>query len=168
MGWSWESGSAFRVVPGPRRGTAPPGSGWCRLRDPSHIWGLPNLSARAQLACSRGNAQLKFCLSLIRTCCRLRIPVALENPGTSWVWQVPQLDRLCKRVDSQPRQRSRFLCLRRPLAQAYQGSGLGVQLSNQSSESVLWPFRSVQFLAKAAHRFHRSGQELGQTVDACR
>eukprot|EP00959_Pyramimonas_sp_CCMP1952_P099152 2073001-Pyramimonas_sp.AAC.1 len=78
----------------------PPGSSWCRLRNSAHLWGLPNLEGRSLEACRRGNSQLKFCLSLIRTCCRLRIPVAFESPSTSWMWQVPQLARLCKRQDS--------------------------------------------------------------------
>eukprot|EP00959_Pyramimonas_sp_CCMP1952_P466121 9489452-Pyramimonas_sp.AAC.1 len=61
-----------------RRG--PPNSSWCRLRSPSHLWSLPNLSQRARLACEKGNSQLKLCLSLIRACRSNHVPAALENP----------------------------------------------------------------------------------------
>ena len=78
----------------------PPGTSWRRLRNPSHLWGLPNLDARAQRDCAKGNAQLKQCLSLVRACRRVRVPVALGSPSSSWMWQVPPLARLLRRPDS--------------------------------------------------------------------
>ena len=78
----------------------PPGSSWCRLRSSSHVWGLPNLDPRASEACKRGNLQLKFSLRVVRACLRVKTPVALENPGTSWMWHVPSLQRLALHRDS--------------------------------------------------------------------
>ena len=74
----------------------PPGSSWCRLRDAANLWGLSNLDPRASGACKRGNSQLRFSLRIVRACLRVGTPVALENPGSSWMWQVPSLQRLCR------------------------------------------------------------------------
>ena len=74
----------------------PPGSGWCRLRNPgAHVMGLPDLPPPQQLKVDAGNRQMEFTCRVIRLCLRHRVPVYVENPGMSFLWDAPPLARLC-------------------------------------------------------------------------
>ena len=41
-----------------------------------------------------GNAMAQFTTSVIRLCIELGIPVGLETPLSSWLWQLPELETL--------------------------------------------------------------------------
>ena len=79
--------SARRGVPGSRGGP---------LRSRQHIWGLPCVEPAALPMLAVGNATARAALQIISLCVRLRIPVAVENPTTSLLWQVPALLRLSR------------------------------------------------------------------------
>ena len=82
---SWSS--ARRGAPGTRGGP---------LRSRQHVWGLPNVEADAQPMLAVGNATAAATLQIINLCVKLHIPVAVENPTTSLLWQVPALLRLSR------------------------------------------------------------------------
>ena len=64
------------------------------LRSDAFLWGLPGLSPSEQRAVEQGNAMAQFTISVIRLCVELQIPVGLENPLTSRLWLLPELDQL--------------------------------------------------------------------------
>ena len=78
----------------------PSGTSWFRIRDRAVVWGLRGLGPRAQATVDLGNKQLKLALSLISLCRTMSVPVYFENPGNSWVWATPGLQRLLCRPDA--------------------------------------------------------------------
>ncbi len=70
------------------------GTGPGPIRDNNHLWGLPNLSDKDQSKINVGNALLKFSAAVFRLCLSLNIPVVLENPLTSMLWQTPPVQHL--------------------------------------------------------------------------
>ena len=64
------------------------------LRSSSFPLGLPGLSAKDAAAVNVGNQLLEFSFKIIRLCIQYNCPVALENPHTSVLWQVPAIKRL--------------------------------------------------------------------------
>ena len=64
------------------------------LRSDEHLWGLPGLSPADQRRADMGNAMAQFTISVIRLCVELGIPVGLENPLSSRLWKLPELDAL--------------------------------------------------------------------------
>ena len=80
---------------------APPCSSWSTsrrndgnkaampLRDPSHILGLPGLSANDQRKVSEANLLVERTTQLALNCILQRVPFAIENPYHSLMWMVP-------------------------------------------------------------------------------
>ena len=64
------------------------------LRSNEALWGLPGLSDQDQERVREGNALARFSLRVFDICHRFGIPVGLENPATSRLWLVPQMQRL--------------------------------------------------------------------------
>ena len=59
------------------------------LRTRQYLLGLPSLSPSDQLKVERGNILASFSCSLFMLARSLNIPVVIENPSTSWLWQLP-------------------------------------------------------------------------------
>eukprot|EP00974_Lingulodinium_polyedra_P072270 6994903-Lingulodinium_polyedra.AAC.1 len=57
--------------------------------------GLPGLTASQVLKVAAGNTQMQFTCKVIRLCLRLGVPVYVENPGMSYLWNAPPMARLC-------------------------------------------------------------------------
>lgn len=81
----------------------PPGSSWQRLRSDQHPLGLPGLNERGAQKVKAGNELMRFTVWLIRLCLAARIPVIVENPYRSFLWQCPEVcsllaHRFCKAV----------------------------------------------------------------------
>eukprot|EP00438_Fugacium_kawagutii_P010865 Skav216249 [mRNA] locus=scaffold20:133295:138540:- [translate_table: standard] len=70
-------------------GTGPP-----PLRNNQHIMGLPSLSEKDALKVDIGNRLMLFSAAVIRICLRFGIPVVMENPHTSMIWQAPSIMHL--------------------------------------------------------------------------
>ena len=77
-----------------------PCSSWSRARrdinghgprTAKHIWGVPGLSDAELRRLALGNATLRVTIELIRALNKLSIPVVLENPSSSYLWQAPPL-----------------------------------------------------------------------------
>ncbi len=58
------------------------------LRDSVHLTGLPGLRPCDQRKVLRGNECLYFCCRLAWACILRLVPLILENPWTSWAWQL--------------------------------------------------------------------------------
>ena len=64
------------------------------LRNAQHPAGCPwvkDMPPHTQELVRTGNALAIFSATVVRHCLRLGIPVALENPGSSLLWQMPQV-----------------------------------------------------------------------------
>ena len=59
------------------------------LRTRQYPLGLPGLSPNDQIKVERGNILATFSFSLFLLARSLNIPVVIENPSTSWLWQLP-------------------------------------------------------------------------------
>ena len=77
-----------------RRG--PPGSSWGPLRSGKALWGLDGLCERDQAKLRVGNACFRVSLNIIRACVRMNVPVYLENPASSMMFQMPPLASLAR------------------------------------------------------------------------
>ena len=75
-----------------RRG--PPGSNWQRIRNNEHIYGLPGLPENCRHTLKIGNATMRQTAEVIKTCIQFRVPVCLENPVGSMLWQAPPISKL--------------------------------------------------------------------------
>ena len=64
------------------------------IRNLAHLWGLPGQPPATQAKIERGSAALRFSMELIRECRRRHVPVFLEHPRHSLMWQVPELKAL--------------------------------------------------------------------------
>ena len=78
---------------------APPCSTWSSARwkpwrSWDHIYGLPDLTSEQRSAVHMGNLTLASCRRIIRSCLYFGVPIAMENPATSQMWQEPVLNRL--------------------------------------------------------------------------
>ena len=85
-------GSWSRARRGPIDYSGPPPP----LRTHGHVMGRPGLSPADQLRVQQGNASLRFSIRVMRECLKQNIPVGLENPRTSWMWQAPAMARLLR------------------------------------------------------------------------
>ena len=65
------------------------GFGPMPLRDSSHPLGLPDLNSRDAQAVQLGNKLLKVSLRLMRVAAHHKVPCVMENPWSSYMWQVP-------------------------------------------------------------------------------
>ena len=61
------------------------------LRDSQHVWGLPYLSFKDFCKLREGNQLFHFTLKLLQLCEEHKVPFVLENPLTSYVWDLPPL-----------------------------------------------------------------------------
>lgn len=78
-----------------RHGT--PGSGCpppLRSRDPEHIYGFADLSARDQMRVNVGNATMRSSADYIKEGKEAKLPVVLENGILSMLWQAPEIKKL--------------------------------------------------------------------------
>ena len=64
------------------------------MRTRDHVAGLPNLSAKDRDKVQLGNLLLQRTLQVVALCERLRIPVSVENPRSSWLWRMPRWRRI--------------------------------------------------------------------------
>ena len=62
------------------------------------IYGLPGLSAKDQTQVELGNATMRASVRLIEACAQQGCPVFLENPITSMLWFVPEVQALRKHL----------------------------------------------------------------------
>lgn len=69
----------------------PPDSAWPPLRDTFNPLGRPNLRAADRARVADGSRLMKFTAQVIRRAVALNIPVALENPHDSFLWQAPPI-----------------------------------------------------------------------------
>ena len=72
----------------------PPGSNWAAIRESAHIHGLPGLSENQQKRVNLGNLQLTLCSQIIRICNLNNIPIMLENPYRSFIFETPEMQAL--------------------------------------------------------------------------
>ena len=79
-----------RARRGPRNRPGPPPP----LRSTALPWGLDDLAHAEQQVVDISNKLVRFTLTVIRTCIKLRIGVAVENPMSSILWQIPELQAL--------------------------------------------------------------------------
>ena len=88
---SWlRCGWALLAAPGP---SPVPGEIWSRCGPACGCMGLPNLSAKGQLAVDTANAMASCSAALLRLCGSLGVPAVLENPHTSRMWSAPCLQQ---------------------------------------------------------------------------
>ena len=59
--------------------------------------GLPDLSPADAEKVRLGNICCLFCMRVALACLHARVPGAFENPWTSWVWKLPQVQAVVKR-----------------------------------------------------------------------
>ena len=59
------------------------------LRSKAHPWGLPGLPQELREQLRVGNKLIRVSLAVIDLCCRLGIPVSMENPRSSFLWSLP-------------------------------------------------------------------------------
>ena len=83
---------------------APPCSTWSvasrnTFRTPVFIDGKPNLSEKNAIKVQFGNATALFTVCVVRACLIAGIPVAMENPQSSLLWQCPAV-RVLTSLDS--------------------------------------------------------------------
>jgi len=79
----------------------PPCSTWSTAARPGyrsreHLRGLPGLSQDRCANVDLGSETLRVSVDLIRLCRRRRVPVFLEHPRNSLIWQVPEVRELCR------------------------------------------------------------------------
>ena len=70
-----------------------------RLRSKELPWGLQFLSAKEQDQVKHGNLCVRFCLRLMRLCLKYDVPFILENPQTSFLWDLPEIEALVNKSD---------------------------------------------------------------------
>ena len=63
------------------------------LRDRANLWGLPrdSLSPCDRQTLQRHNTLVIFALEVIDQCTKAQLPVAVENPSSSMLWSLPEL-----------------------------------------------------------------------------
>ena len=77
-----------------RRG--PKNSGWGPLRSSEHIYGFPDLPEPQRAKVRVGNSTMKATARIIRCAVSCGVPVFLENPVSSMLWNSPPINRLSK------------------------------------------------------------------------
>ena len=88
-GFPCRSFSRARNIPG-----GPPA-----LRSGDFIAGLPGLRPADAANVLEGNGLLRFVVRLATCCLRMRVPAVLENPWTSWAWDMAAMSGLRRRRD---------------------------------------------------------------------
>ena len=84
---------------GPVRTMNSTGPGWPgRLRSRAEPWGLKAVTHLQDRKCMAvGNCLAKFSAALMEATLLYRIPIAIENPASSWLWSLPPFLRLARR-----------------------------------------------------------------------
>ena len=77
----------------------PPCTTWSRAsggyyRSACHIYGQPSLSGRALAKATDGNLHVRSCALLVQACLDHGVPIGLENPRWSMMWDEPVLSHL--------------------------------------------------------------------------
>ena len=67
--------------------------------DACTIWGLPGLSERDQARVKGGNATALFAIDVFQACLESKTPCVIENPLTSRLWKIPQLQDLISQIE---------------------------------------------------------------------
>ena len=67
------------------------------LRSSEQPWGLPGIEGKDSSKLQDANKLLCVCLWLCRYLCRANVGWVLENPGYSYLWDVPEIRRLSRR-----------------------------------------------------------------------
>lgn len=67
------------------------------LRSSQHVTGLPNLGWRNWQKVQTGNALLRFTVRIMTMCAQHSVPFALENPRSSFAWDMPPLQNFIRR-----------------------------------------------------------------------
>ena len=73
------------------------------LRSDEHLWGLPDLIPSDNRKLQNGNELFLFTLRILQLCVSYKIPFVLENPLTSFAWEIPAFQRFYKTSNSQMR-----------------------------------------------------------------
>ena len=63
---------------------------------PDTLWGLPNLPPHDQKKVDLGNSLARYMMCLIRLAVKYRCPLVIENPLTSRLWALPQMQVLLR------------------------------------------------------------------------
>ena len=71
------------------------------LRSSSEPWGLSDLTEKEQVSVDISNKLMRFTIDVIKAAIRLGVPVALENPATSIMWCIPELQALYRKGGSE-------------------------------------------------------------------
>jgi hypothetical protein len=67
------------------------------IRSKAYPLGLPGLTEFEQSRVNEGNRCVRSIVLFIQLCNEHSIPVAIENPATSYLWQVPAVAALCEK-----------------------------------------------------------------------
>lgn len=67
------------------------------LHDNHVIFGFPELSGAQREKVGIGNATMRATARIVRCAIACRVPVFLENPNSSMIWQAPPIKRLIQR-----------------------------------------------------------------------
>ena len=89
------------------------------LRTWQQLWGRSGLNVYDRTKLKNGNALLFFTLRIFAACCHYNVPVALENPKTSFAWSMPPLLDICLQIWLLQRGVG-FLHVRRTLEETHQ------------------------------------------------
>jgi hypothetical protein len=89
------------------------------LRTWQQLWGRSGLNVYDRTKLKTGNALLVFSLRIFAACCHYNVPVALENPKTSFAWSMPPLLDICLQIWLLQRGVG-FLHVRRTLEETHQ------------------------------------------------
>ena len=63
-------------------------------RSQTHIMGKNDLSAKDRIRVCVGNMTMLFSVKLISIACKSKIPIIIENPATSFLWDAPAMRRV--------------------------------------------------------------------------
>eukprot|EP00435_Cladocopium_sp_Y103_P066258 s418_g28.t1 len=91
---------SFSPVRRGKRSVSNPRGYPARLRSRGQLWGLPtsNMTAGDKTCLERGNSCLEGFLAVVRVCLEHDVPVSLEQPEKSMMWQIPELLALKRSV----------------------------------------------------------------------
>ena len=67
------------------------------LRDRQNLWGRPALSQQDQAKVELGNQFMDLTAKLLVLCCQFGVHWSLENPATSYLWDMPPVRSLAAR-----------------------------------------------------------------------
>ncbi|CAL1134601.1 unnamed protein product [Cladocopium goreaui] len=68
------------------------------LRDRHNLWGRPKLSRQDQARVELGNQFMELTVELLVLCCQFGVHWALENPASSFLWDMPPVRALAARA----------------------------------------------------------------------